>query len=181
EVIRHARSRGLKVTAHLPRGVPAWVAVDSGVAGIEHASESLLASPIYAGHATDAEGAMAWWRSAAGDSAIAHLARVGVAVTPTLITYRTFSLAQTDTTVRAARLRVLIFLQELTGRLHRAGVPILAGSDFARPETALVPGRALHDEIALLTASGLSPAAARHAASIAVRDWLAAPVPQPRR
>lgn len=179
--IRHARARELKVTAHLPRGVPIWVAVDSGVAGIEHAAESLLASPIYAGYATNAEGAMAWWRSPAGDSAIAHLARARVAVTPTLVTYRAFSLAEQDTAVRAARLRVLSFLQELTGRLHRAGVPLLAGSDFARPENPLVPGRALHDEIALLTASGLSPAAARHAASTAVRDWLAAPVSQPRR
>jgi hypothetical protein len=54
--------------------------------------------------------------------------------------------------------------QELTGILHRAGVPLLAGTDS--PEPYCPPGYALHQELELLVASGLSPAAALQAATI---------------
>ncbi len=46
-------------------------------------------------------------------------------------------------------------LREVVGLMHRAGVPILAGSDIMNPFT--VPGASLHDELELLVASGLSP------------------------
>ncbi len=41
------------------------------------------------------------------------------------------------------------------GRLHRAGVPIVAGTDLANPW--LVPGKSLHDELRFLAEAGLSP------------------------
>jgi len=44
---------------------------------------------------------------------------------------------------------------ELVGRLHRAGVGILAGTDA--PNAYCYPGFALHDELALLVEAGLSP------------------------
>jgi len=46
--------------------------------------------------------------------------------------------------------------QELTGLLHRAGVPLLVGTDT--PEPFVPPGSSLHGELELLVASGLSPA-----------------------
>ena len=54
--------------------------------------------------------------------------------------------------------------QELTGILHKAGVPLLAGTDTPEPFTP--PGSSLHLELALLVESGLSPAAALQAATI---------------
>ena len=171
-VIREARRHHLKVAAHLPRGVPAWTAADSGVGSLEHAAESMLASPLYANYATDIDGAIAWWRSAAGDSMLQHLARTGVAVTPTLVAYRTFALEATTPEERVGRQRVLDFLMELTGRMHRAGIVLLAGSDFATPDSLLAPGPSLHMEVALLERSGLAHDEAIAAASTAVAAWL---------
>jgi imidazolonepropionase-like amidohydrolase len=54
--------------------------------------------------------------------------------------------------------------QELTGKLHRAGVPLLAGTDS--PEPQVTPGFSLHQELELLAESGLSPAAALRAATL---------------
>ena len=54
--------------------------------------------------------------------------------------------------------------QELVGRLHRAGVPLLAGTDTAEP--FVPPGFSLHQELEFLVESGLSPAAALQAATI---------------
>jgi imidazolonepropionase-like amidohydrolase len=51
----------------------------------------------------------------------------------------------------------------LVGRMHRAGVGILAGTDT--PNAFLVPGFGLHEELALLVDAGLSPMAALQAAT----------------
>lgn len=53
--------------------------------------------------------------------------------------------------------------QELTGKLYRAGVPLLAGTDS--PEPQVPPGSALHQELEMLVESGLTPAAALRAAT----------------
>ena len=54
--------------------------------------------------------------------------------------------------------------QELTGLLHAAGVPLLAGTET--PEPFVPPGYSLHQELEMLVESGLSPAAALAAATI---------------
>jgi len=171
-VIREARRHHLKVAAHLPRGVPAWTAADSGVGSLEHAAESMLVSPLYANYATGIDGAIAWWRSPAGDSMLQHIALTGVAVTPTLVAYRTFALRASTEEDRLGRQRVLDFLIELTGRMHRAGIVLLAGSDFATPDSLLVPGASIHMEVGLLERSGLSHEEAVAASSTAVAAWL---------
>lgn len=51
----------------------------------------------------------------------------------------------------------------LVGRMERAGVPLLAGTDTGNPY--LVPGFALHDELALLVDAGLTPMQALRAAT----------------
>jgi imidazolonepropionase-like amidohydrolase len=53
---------------------------------------------------------------------------------------------------------------DLVGRLHRAGVPMLAGSDCPNP--FVYPGFSLHDELGLLVHSGLTPAEALRTATI---------------
>jgi Amidohydrolase family len=53
---------------------------------------------------------------------------------------------------------------ELTGRLYKAGVPLLAGTDA--PEPQVTPGFSLHQELELLVESGLPPAAALRCATL---------------
>jgi len=171
-VVRRARVHGLRVASHLPRGVPAWEAADSGVASIEHTAESMLASPIYAGHARTATEAMAWWRSPAGDLALERIARSGASVTPTLALYAANVDRPAAAADREARRQALDFLVELTGRMHRVGIPLLAGSDIATPDTPAVAGRSLHEEMAWLQRAGLDDRAVRAAAGDNVARWL---------
>jgi imidazolonepropionase-like amidohydrolase len=170
-VLREARRKSLKVVSHLPSGVPAWEAADSGASSLEHMAESLMASPIYAGYVKDLDAAMAWWRSPAGDSAVAHLARTGVAVTPTLFAYAAFVDDAKNHADSVGRREALVFQEELTLRLHRAGVPILAGSDFATRDW-IRPGSSLLGEIQMLETAGLTAAEARAAASTNIEAWL---------
>jgi hypothetical protein len=67
----------------------------------------------------------------------------------------------------AYRVRVFERLMALLGRFHRAGVPILAGTDAAFDEECrwTAPGFTLHDELVLLVELGLSPAEAIAAAT----------------
>ena len=62
------------------------------------------------------------------------------------------------------RRREFAKFQELTGKLHRAGVPLLVGTDS--PEPNVPPGFALHQELEMLVESGLTPAAALQAATL---------------
>ncbi len=54
--------------------------------------------------------------------------------------------------------------QRLAGRLHRAGVKLLAGTDTPYP--LVVPGYALHQELGLLVGAGLTPAEALRTATL---------------
>lgn len=174
-IIRRARLRGLRVAAHLPRGVPAWIAADSGVGSVEHAAESLLNSPIYAGLATDGEGALRWWESAAGDSVLRRLARSGVTIVPTLVRYEASIATAPTPEARAGRAAALPRLQRLVGRAHRAGIPILVGSDLVGLPGSLPPWAGPAREIELLVASGLTPQEASAAGSPrALLEWFRA-------
>jgi imidazolonepropionase-like amidohydrolase len=53
---------------------------------------------------------------------------------------------------------------ELAGAMHRAGVPLLAGTDTLNPYC--FPGFSLHDELALLVDAGLSPTEALQCATL---------------
>jgi imidazolonepropionase-like amidohydrolase len=53
---------------------------------------------------------------------------------------------------------------EILGAMHRAKVPILAGTDTLNPYA--FPGFGLHDELSLLVDAGLSPADALRAATL---------------
>jgi imidazolonepropionase-like amidohydrolase len=67
-----------------------------------------------------------------------------------------------------ARPALLANARESVRRLHAAGVPILAGTDAPNPNTA--HGVSMHEEIAWLARSGLSPAQALAAATSAPAD-----------
>lgn len=65
---------------------------------------------------------------------------------------------------------VLPEMRAFVGDLHRAGVPILAGTDLGNPY--VVAGFALHDEMKLLADSGLGAAGALRAATIVPARFL---------
>jgi len=58
----------------------------------------------------------------------------------------------------------------LVGEMHRAGVPIMVGTDTGTP--GVFPGFAVHDEMRLLVDAGLSPLAALYAATVEPADFL---------
>ncbi len=62
------------------------------------------------------------------------------------------------------RRREFAKFQELTGKLYKAGVPLLVGTDS--PEPQCVPGFSMHQELEMLVESGLPPAAALKAATL---------------
>ena len=64
----------------------------------------------------------------------------------------------------ADRRREFAKFQELTGKLYRAGVPLLVGTDS--PEPQVPPGFSMHQELEMLVESGLPPAAALKAATL---------------
>ena len=59
--------------------------------------------------------------------------------------------------------RVYAGLREVVGRMHRAGVVLLAGTDIAGPRP---PGFTLHEELALLVDAGLTPLQALQTATL---------------
>ena len=171
-ILRAAKEHHLKVVSHLPRGIPAWMAADSGAGSIEHAAESMMASPIYAGYAKTFSEAVAWWNSPAGDSAIVRLKKSGVYFTPTLGLYAANVDLPSDSVLRAQRRSALPSLVELTRKMYRAGIPIMAGSDIAAVRADYRPGQSLIEELSWLRRAGLSERDLQRAASGNVRAWL---------
>jgi imidazolonepropionase-like amidohydrolase len=60
--------------------------------------------------------------------------------------------------------------RRIVAALHAAGVPLVAGTDAPMP--MVYPGYSLHDELALLVESGLTPAAALRAATLGPAELL---------
>ena len=60
--------------------------------------------------------------------------------------------------------------EQMVGLMFRAGVPLLAGTDAMNPYC--MPGFSLHDELALLVESGLTPLAALQAATLRPAEFL---------
>ena len=64
------------------------------------------------------------------------------------------------------------FQKKVAGALHRAGVPLMAGTD-AMGAPLVAPGSSLHRELELLTESGLKPYEALRAATVVPATFLA--------
>jgi imidazolonepropionase-like amidohydrolase len=61
---------------------------------------------------------------------------------------------------------------ELIGAMHRAGVPILAGTDAML--AYVVPGFSLHDDLGLLVRAGRTPLESLRSAMVSAAKFLAA-------
>ena len=56
--------------------------------------------------------------------------------------------------------------------MHKAGVPLLAGTDTGASNQNKFPGFALHNELAFLAKGGLTPLEALQCATLNVAKWL---------
>lgn len=186
-VVERAGQLGLPVAGHVPAAVTVRAAVRAGLASIEHLRDELGGlchelAPLEC------------------EALIAELAAAKVHNTPTLAVLEAKSIpgyrapedrggeaavpeaaralwetAASGQAVRPASYfarRRQIFREELSlvSRLHRAGVPILAGSDTGSPW--IRPGRSLHRELELLVEAGLAPRDALHSATVGAAGFL---------
>ena len=172
EVLRaiatEAHTLGMTVTGHVPDGLNALTAMDAGLDQINHAE--------YLGDAA----------SKNPQEVIAALKRHGTVVDPTLALYELLArpLNQPIDTFEPGIRKVARELETplngfgspiemaahakarlndslaLVNRLHRAGIPIVAGTDQS------VPGHSLHREIELYAQAGFSPFDALAAATV---------------
>jgi hypothetical protein len=193
-IIDEGHRRGLFVTAHLG-AYSAQDAVADGVDGLEHIW-SVFNYVIPAGVAGQAgyRGRLDLGNPLC-ESLVAELARRKTFVDPTLVVFRNMILLPEVSEVREHpdnalaprrlrnfwpsylkqsgcpqggplddRRREFAKFQELTGKLYRAGVLLQVGTDS--PEPNVTPGFSLQQELELLVASGLPPAAALRAATL---------------
>jgi imidazolonepropionase-like amidohydrolase len=192
-VIEEGHRRGLAVTGHLS-AYPAQEAVEDGIDCLEHITSvfDFIIPPAVRSqpdHRANLDLDNPYARAL-----ISSLAKKQVMVDPTLTVYRNMLLLSDlpeihghadvasvperlrnywhsyrltqglAAATRERRRRELRKYQDLTGVLHRAGVPLLAGTDA--PEPFCPPGLSLHQELELLVESGLRPAAALRAVTL---------------
>jgi len=161
-IIRESHRFGLKVVGHIPLGVHPLDACELGMDGIEHLG-SFIEALVSVGDETGLEAqrsAGQWMLSREADPLYECLVRRGVSVTPTLIVYQTIAERRSDgAEMRPEFVEMIEMLKQLTIRLHRAGVPLLAGSDVSdlTDPISVNPGAVLHAELAMLEQAGVMP------------------------
>ena len=181
-VLHTADSLGMPVVGHAPMEVGLDRVVHSGQRVVEHADQVFYAlhrqrdgvmqlpatavdraleawrgsraafTPTLAGLEIDYRTGSPWVDSLIARPDTAHLARIWGDRWPQ--TVRTYS-ARPDSARRATRLQFLSLLKEFTRRANAEGITLVAGTDS--PNGLLVPGLALHDELAAYVRAGLSP------------------------
>ena len=177
-IAREARLAGLPVGGHVPASLSAAEASDAGQKSIEHFTG--LAEAV-----SDVKKA---------DAIIATLKKNYTWVCPTLIMRNNYASLDDPRLADASRLKYakpswraywsrltreaetwpageaerrkegVRRERELIGRMQRAGVGVLAGTDDSNPY--VIPGLSIHDELALLVDSGLTPMQALQAATL---------------
>lgn len=192
-VIEGAHSRGLKVSGHVQQGRP--LAESLRMDSIEHAEEFLhvpgrkaledRGEALAAAREIAATGTFVTPSLVVFDAISAYLDDRRLASLRTLPELRYLPEAQRDEWLGAdsnpyrARIKkpeavrslanAVPLLQQFTGMLQDAGVPLLLGTDAAG---ALVPGFSVHSELSLLVASGLSPFEALRTGTVNVARFL---------
>ena len=161
-----ARKEHIPVAVHLPQGVSSAEASDAGAASLEHV-ETVNESALWRKGATakTVEQALDENLGPAGQQLFERFAKNGTWFVPTLVAYeRGFVLWSNDPAALGPRLDVHRKQMQLVAMMHKAGVPIMAGTDFS--DWALVPGIDLHNELALLVECGFTPVEALQTATL---------------
>ena len=181
-IVEEARRQNLRVAGHVPLKVTIQEGVDAGMVSIEHLSED--------GRVWKACSGGAQYRPDACRPFFEMLARRGVWQTPTLIALAELPVIGTPASaisrdqlayankafleMHAGNQRLFVKQPEVLGILKNlaevgkvvtrdmaaAGVGILAGCD------AMIAGFCVHDELALMVSSGMTPLAALQAATV---------------
>ncbi|KAA3614224.1 MAG: hypothetical protein DWQ01_00545 [Planctomycetota bacterium] len=162
ELARVAKERGMPFVGHVPAGILPLQASHAGMASIEHA-DSFFSALVRAPNSgiREWQQARSWWQSEEGRIGLQKIAANGTVLVPSL----------TAVDVIAERLGgpakvIAPWTQEITRAAHSAGIPIAAGTDTARRLLGVIPGEALHHELRLLVACGLSPLEALRSATL---------------
>lgn len=166
-ILRAARGRNLKVAGHLPpRTDPAEMA-RAGFTGIEH----LEFVPDWCGMLFEPAGPETPDRPvpplecdpAHMDSLVGRLAAAGVWLDPTISMFRIWVNMNQYQALYAG-------FRELVPALRRHRVQVLAGTDHG--DDRMSPGEGLHDELALLSEAGFTPAEVLRAATVNAARYL---------
>jgi len=160
-----AHKEHIPVAVHLPKDVSSAEASDAGVASLEHV-ETLTENALWRKGATakTIEQGQDEILGPIGQDLFQRFVKNGTWYIPTLVAYeRGFVLWSNDSDSVKPRLDIHEKNIEVTRMMHKAGVAIMAGSDFS--DWALVPGVDLHNELALLVEAGFTPMEALQAAT----------------
>lgn len=178
-LVARAHERGLKVTGHIPLGVDPLAACKLGMDGVEHVGSFIEALVAAAPDETMSTGAaIAYMESDAAAPIYDCFARRSVAVAPTLVIYPAVAEARRRQGASTEGFEEFVAaMGRITLRLHKAGAPIVAGTDSAYDETLKVqPGASLHEELGMLQQAGITApsiikiATSRAAAALGVGD-----------
>jgi len=186
-VTAEAHRLGMSVTGHVPTGMNVFSAVEAGMDQVNHIN--FLARVTYPRDFKPQPGVTPPpfdLTSPVAQDNLRFLKRAGTVVEPTLarleLNYHsreeTFSAVEPGVhklpyelaaplasmgipaSIKQRGKQLLEQSLKLTGALHRAGIPLVVGSDLA------VPGHSIFRELELLVAAGLSPAEAVQAATL---------------
>jgi imidazolonepropionase-like amidohydrolase len=161
-----AHKEHIPVAVHLPKGVSSAEASDAGVASLEHV-ETMSESAMWRKGATakTVEQAVDETLGPAGQELFQRFVTNGTWYVPTLVAYeRGFVLWSNDAESVIPRLQIHENNIEIVRKMHKAGVQMMAGSDFS--DWAIVPGIDLHNELALLVEAGFTPMEALQTATL---------------
>jgi imidazolonepropionase-like amidohydrolase len=189
-LIDEAKKLGIPVVGHIPITVTPEEASNAGQQTIEHVA-TLFEGTFSAAHPDHLSEAMKAFREHGAEELFATFVKNHTAFDPTLSAYwalvqyydpatkpdpRTRYVAASMIKAGAAREKPIVTPAELAEQkaifeeyreyvrmANRAGVVIVTGSDIAAER---VPGFTMHDELALLVDSGLTPMQALQAATI---------------
>jgi imidazolonepropionase-like amidohydrolase len=186
-VLAAAGEHGLPVAGHVPLEVGSLEASDLGMRSIEHMRAEIGGFCEEVGPTDCEELFSAFRRNGTWQTPTlhvrwnrAHLDRPALWDDPDLAYAPSYLRAEWEGT-RLGRIGTESFdevrgryasEQELAGALHRARVPILAGSDAG--ELYSLAGFSIHEELALLVEAGMSPREALRAATLGPAEYLAA-------
>lgn len=166
------RKQGIPLATHLSRSVRIVEASDAGTHSIEHIemlTESISFDVAAGEKPKDPLLALAELTDDKATTLFARFAKNGTWYDPTLVAYRAFVQEAEENVLKdagwkkAVEGRTALFQRYLVlvSMMQRAGVGILAGTDFARKRSeysypVTLPGTDLHEELALFVEAGMS-------------------------
>jgi imidazolonepropionase-like amidohydrolase len=176
--VDEAKKQGMPVAVHLPRAVSVAEASNAGANSLEHVEMLVQSALMQQSPATKAladqqrlDAAFDALTGENGAALWATLVKNHTYYVPTIVAYERGFVLWSNKPEAMMKRRPLHWKQiDLVGDMHRAGVKVLAGSDFS--DWALVPGVDLHNELALLVEAGFSPMEALQAATSLPAEFL---------